>query len=178
MASHRLHPFRINARELLRQPGLQKHVELTLPAADLGVDDERITDDVLVDLTATSAVDSIAVHGTLAMPWRSQCRRCLTELDGVARIVIDEVYQDADRQTAALDDAFPIEGDQIDLVPAVRENLLLELPDHVLCRDDCAGICPVCGTDLNTGSCDCDTTERDERWAALDGLRLDEHDDG
>ena len=174
MAPNRLHPFRINARELLRQPGLQKDVELTLPASDLGVDDERITGDVVIDLTATSAVDSIAVHGTVVMPWRSQCRRCLTEADGVARIAVDEVYQDADRQTVALDDAFPIEGDQIDLVPAVREYLLLELPDDVLCRDDCAGICAVCGTDLNAGSCACDTTVRDDRWAALDQLRLDD----
>jgi uncharacterized protein len=174
MAPNRLHPFRINARELLRQPGLQKHVELTLPAADLGVDDARITGDVAIDLTATSAVDSIAVHGTVVMPWRSQCRRCLAEAEGAALISVDEVYQDADRQTVALDDAFPIEGDQIDLVPAVREYLLLELPDDVLCRDDCAGICPVCGTNLNTDSCSCDTTVRDERWAALDGLQLDD----
>jgi uncharacterized protein len=176
MATNRLQPFRINARELLRQPGLQKHVELELPPTDLGVDDVRIIGDVAIDLTATSAVDSIAVHGTLVMPWRSQCRRCLTEADGIARVVVDEVYQDPNRETVALDDAFPIEGDQIDLVPAVREYLLLELPDDVLCRDDCAGICPVCGTDLNTGGCNCDTTVRDERWAALDGLQLD--DDG
>jgi uncharacterized protein len=174
MATNRLHPFRINARELLRQPGLQKHVELTLPASDLGVDDDRITGDVTVDLTATSAVDSIAVHGTVAMPWRSQCRRCLAEADGTARIAVDEVYQSVERHTVALDDAFPIEADQIDLVPAVREYLLLELPDDVLCRDDCAGICPVCGTDLNSGRCSCDTTLRDDRWAALDGLQLDD----
>ena len=72
------------------------------------------------------------------------------------------------------DDAFPIEGDQIDLVPAVREAVLLELPDDVLCREECAGICPVCGIDRNQGTCECDTTVRDDRWAALDQLRLDD----
>ncbi len=65
-----------------------------------------------------------------------------------------------------------IEGDQIDLAPAVREYVLIELPDGPLCRDDCAGICPECGADRNEAPCECDTSVRDERWSALDDLRL------
>ena len=56
----------------------------------------------------------------------------------------------------------------------VRENVLLGVPDAPLCRDDCPGLCPICGTDLQLGPCDCDRTERDDRWAALDQLELDE----
>jgi len=180
MAPRRLAALRINARELLREPGLHKVVQLDLPAPDLGIDDERITGDVAIDLTATSTIDGIIVHGTVAMPWRSNCRRCLADVVGTALIDVDEVYQDPRDLAAVATDtadsagAFPIEGDQIDLVPAVREHLLLELPDDVLCREACAGICPVCGADLNDGSCGCDTTVRDERWAALDDLHLDE----
>lgn len=170
----RLHELRLNARELLRQPGLQKALDVSLSAADLGVDDERITGDVTVDLLATSNIDGVVVDGTITMPWRAPCRRCLAEVVGTARIDVDEVYQDPSDVSVADDDAFPIEGDQIDLVPAVREALLLELPDDVLCRDDCAGICPVCGIDRNQGTCDCDTTVRDERWAALADLELDD----
>jgi uncharacterized protein len=171
----RLHDLRLNARELLRQPGLRKAVSVSLPAADLGVDDDRITGPVGVDLVATSNIDGIVVEGTVSMPWRAPCRRCLAEVTGVALIAVDEVYQDpSDMTVRDGDDAFPIEGDQIDLVPAVREAVLLELPDDVLCRDNCAGICPVCGVDRNVGSCDCDTSVRDERWAALDDLRLDD----
>ena len=151
----RLHELRLNARELLRQPGLQKAVDVSFPATDVGVDDDRITGDVTVDLLATSS-------------------RCLAEVVGTARIDVDEVYQDPSDVSVVDGDAFPIEGDQIDLVPAVREAVLLELPDDVLCRDDCAGICPVCGTDRNQGTCDCDTTVRDERWAALADLELDD----
>lgn len=170
----RLHELRLNARELLRQPGLQKAVDVSLSAADLGVDDERITGDVTVDLLATSNIDGVVVEGTITMPWRAPCRRCLVEVVGIARIDVDEVYQDPSDVSVADGDAFPIEGDQIDLVPAVREAVLLELPDDVLCRDDCAGICPVCGIDRNQGSCECDTTVRDERWAALADLELDD----
>ena len=170
----RLHELRLNARELLRQPGLQKAVDVSFPATDVGVDDERITGDVTVDLIATSNIDGVVVEGTITMPWRAPCRRCLVEVVGTARIDVDEVYQDPSDVSVVDGDAFPIEGDQIDLVPAVRELLLLELPDGVLCRDDCAGICPVCGIDRNQASCDCDTTVRDERWAALADLELDD----
>jgi uncharacterized protein len=169
-----LHLLRLNARELLRQPGLRKHVQVDLPASELGVDDDRITGDVAIDLLATSNIDGIVVAGTITMPWRAACRRCLTDVVGTTTVEVDEVYQDPTDLVVGADDAFPIEGDQIDLVPAVREAVLLELPDDVLCRDDCAGICPVCGIDHNQGSCECDTTVRDDRWAALDQLRLDD----
>jgi uncharacterized protein len=171
MAPRGLHVFRINARELLRQPGLDKRIEVTLDAAELGIDDERLAGPVEVDLTAVSTIDGITVHGSISMPWRAPCRRCLTDVDGVTRIDVDEAYQD---EVADGADAFQIEGDQIDLAPAIREYLLLELPSDPLCRATCAGICPVCGIDRNTGTCTCDTTVRDDRWAALDDFRLDD----
>lgn len=177
MAPNRLHVFRLNARELLRQPGLDKQISVAMPASDLGVDDVRITGDVSVELHAISGVDGIAVTGTIAMPWATSCRRCLTAVSGVAEIDVDEIYQDDIGPDAAykVDGAFEIEGDQIDLAPAIREYVMLELPDDQVCRETCVGLCPVCGIDRNTESCDCDTTVRDERWAALDELRFDEN---
>ena len=63
----RLHLFRLNARELLREPGLDKHVSVELPAAELGVADDRITGDLTVDLHAVSTIDGITVRGTVAV---------------------------------------------------------------------------------------------------------------
>lgn len=162
--------FRLNARELLRQPGLEKRISIDLPATELGVDDARLTAELSVDLLAVSTIDGVAVTGTIVLPWTAACRRCLTEVTGVTEIAIDEIYQDEVTDP----DAFEIAGDQIDLEPAIREHVVLELPDDPLCRADCAGICPVCGTDRNTGTCDCDISVRDDRWAALDELRLDD----
>ena len=48
-----------------------------------------------------------------------------------------------------------LQGDYLDLRPLVRDALLLELPVAPLCRDDCRGLCPRCGADLNSGPCDC-----------------------
>lgn len=173
MSPNPLHALRVNARELLRVPGSTRSVEASVDAADLGIADDRLTGAVAVDLTAVSTLDGVTISGTVAFPWSTVCRRCLTDVSGTATVDVDELYQEE-----ALDpEAYVIEGDQIDLAPAVREYVLIELPDGPLCRPDCAGICPVCGIDRNGGSCDCDTSVRDERWAALDDLRLDEPDD-
>lgn len=177
MAPDRLHVFRINARELLRQPGLDKRISLALAPDELGVTDDRIAGDIAVDLHAISGIDGIAVGGSISMPWTTSCRRCLTAVSGRADIDVDEVYRDDVGPDGEfdVDGAFEIEGDQIDLAPAIREYLLIELPDDRVCRADCAGLCPMCGADRNTDPCDCDTTVRDERWAVLDDLRFDEN---
>ena len=52
-------------------------------------------------------------------------------------------------------DKYPLEGHEIDLAAAVEEALLLDLPMRFLCREDCKGLCPVCGKDLNTELCTC-----------------------
>lgn len=69
-----------------------------------------------------------------------------------------------------------IAGDTLDTRPLVAEQVLLELPTHPLCREDCAGLCPTCGADLNLGPCGCRHEPVDPRWAGLAALR-DRQDD-
>jgi len=66
---------------------------------------------------------------------------------------------------------------EIDTGNAVREELILSVPDYVLCTDECRGICAGCGTDLNAGSCNCEPAP-DERWAALEALKTAQHEEG
>lgn len=56
------------------------------------------------------------------------------------------------------------------LEDVLREQVLLSLPARTLCREDCKGLCPRCGRDLNSETCDCDTTPVDPRWSALSDL--------
>jgi len=63
------------------------------------------------------------------------------------------------------------DGDGIDVDEIVKEQILLAVPTRMLCREDCKGICPQCGTDRNTGACKCVTEEIDPRWAALKNLK-------
>ncbi len=170
MPSNPLHVLRLNAREMLRQPGTRRQIRADLDAVDLHVVDARIAGSVGVELDAVSNVDGVVVAGTISTPWQVPCRRCLADVAGTARITVDELYQDH----LSDEDAYQIEGDQIDMAPAIREYVLLELPEGPLCRDDCAGICPICGIDRNRATCDCDTEVRDDRWAALDALEFDD----
>lgn len=61
----------------------------------------------------------------------------------------------------------------IDLTDDVRQTVLLSVPLKLLCRNDCRGLCPDCGTDLNTGTCGCTTENADSRWDDLRGLQAD-----
>jgi len=61
-------------------------------------------------------------------------------------------------------------GKVINLDPVVREQLLLALPSYPVCQDDCKGLCPVCGVNLNERDCGCDRRVPDPRWAALEKL--------
>lgn len=165
-----LRPLRVNAVELLRQPGAVRAIDLTIGPAAVDVAHERLAGDVRIDLELESTNDAITVTGTISAPWEAPCRRCLRELDGVAVAEVDELYQ----REVTDEQAWPIEGGQLDLVPLVRQATLLELDAERLCAADCRGLCPVCGIDLNTGACGCVTDVRDERWAALDGLVIDD----
>ncbi len=68
-------------------------------------------------------------------------------------------------------DVYSYEGEEVDLEPLLREQIILAVPFAPLCSEDCKGLCPVCGIDLNTGSCTCDRTPIDPRWAALRNLK-------
>jgi uncharacterized protein len=87
---------------------------------------------------------------------------------------VQELYQ----VRPSSEDAFPFDGEQLDLEPMVRELVSMELPLMPLCRDDCAGLCSICGVDRNEQQCSCAIDERDPRWAALDALRSSPDVDG
>lgn len=161
-----LRPLRVNAVELLRQPGAVRALEVDIAAAPVEATHERLVGDLHVDLRLTALNDGIEVVGSVSTDWATVCRRCLTELTGRAVGRVDELYQ-----IEPLDpDAYLIEDGQLDLVPMVRETILLELDLERQCRDDCAGLCPVCGVDRNVEPCSCDTAVSDDRWAALEGF--------
>jgi uncharacterized protein len=161
-------PLLVNVVELLRHPGTTKEVLASVAVEDLVFDDPRVTGaTVEVALVLDSLTNGITVHGTARAGWRGECRRCLVPLDGPLECNFDELWQ----TTLEDPDAWRIEGDQIDLLPMVREGLLLAVPAGPLCRADCPGICALCGRDLAEGECGCDPAPPDARWSALEDMR-------
>ena len=129
--------------------------------------------EIEADATLDSVDGGIEVAARITAPWHGECRRCLSRVDGTLVSEVREVYRprppgeppDQDEET------YPLRGELLDLQPLVRDAILLEMPIAPLCRDDCQGLCPTCGADLNDGPCDCPPPTVDPRWAVLDVLR-------
>jgi len=163
----------INAAELLREPGLRKHVSAAVDAAAVDAAHPAIVGDVGVELDLVSSLDDIVVTGQLDIPWRGVCRRCVRDLELRIPVEVEERYSDSPELVES-GDAFPIERGQLDLADLVRDEVLLTAEEERLCRDECAGLCPTCGADLNEGACGCAAPLADDRWSALDQLRTAE----
>src|SRR6266536_1201102 len=115
--------------------------------------------------------ERFSCHGTLDTRVAGECRRCLTAVSQAVHADVGALFvRGAD---AAEDpDAFALGEDAtlVDVTPAVREELFLVAPRYVICREDCRGLCPRCGQDLNAGPCGCGPTP-DPRWTALAALK-------
>ena len=138
--------------------------------------------------TATRMRRKVLVRAKFRIPLTGQCRRCLKPLRLDESVELVRTYvpeeQAAHRPAehhagdveGSFDPAFVDEetyaGKEIDLNPAVREQILLQIPTSPLCREDCLGLCVRCGKDLNEGECGCDRAVVDPRWAALKGIQL------
>lgn len=161
-------PLIVNVVELLRWPGTTKDVVLSIAATDLEFGESRISDEpVDINLHLEALSNGVTVNGTTSATWAGECRRCLAPMSARMTIELSELYQ----QVPDDSEAYVINNDQINLLPMVRENLLLAIPLGPLCREDCPGFCPHCGKDLSETACSCDNTVVDPRWAALETLK-------
>lgn len=98
-----------------------------------------------------------------------ECRRCLAVASSVVSDTLDAMFAEPG-DSEILDDPDVYELDmragELDLRPAVREQWLLSQPAFLQCREDCKGLCPTCGSDLNSAGCSCPASS-DSRWDAL-----------
>jgi uncharacterized protein len=108
-------------------------------------------------------------EGRVRTAVRVTCRRCLAtvtaEVGDDVRLLFTEDEDNDDPSAVAI----PPRAGELELADVIREALILAAPEFPLCREDCRGLCPRCGADLNDGPCGC-RPEGDPRWAALQGL--------
>lgn len=158
----------VDVTELLERPGSQEDLSFSEAVEGLALELARIPPDEPVgfDLVVEAMEDGIVVRGPVRGRYVSICRRCLTEEAHDFDFRAAEVYR---RPGESWEERYDIAEGRIDLDPLVRDNVLLNLPVNPLCRDDCRGLCPRCGADLNAGPCDC-PQEVDIRWGALRDL--------
>lgn len=120
------------------------------------------------ELKASMVTGGVLVEGFVSTVVSGICGRCLYPVEG------EEVC--TEKITLFFDEIDNME--ELDVTEDVRAEMLLALPVNLLCDEDCAGLCPVCGADLNEEECDCvieppgEDDDKENPWGALDQLKL------
>ena len=134
---------------------------------DLGECAEQFHEDIRVNGSVMNTGSSLRVVGTVDTCRSFVCDRCLAE--GAREITLD-FSEDYAKTPGETDEAVLYDGESIVLDDLVRDTLLVAEPLRELCKSDCKGLCPVCGQNLNEGTCTCNTFVPDPRLAALESL--------
>ena len=124
-------------------------------------------------------IQDIRVQGKLATSLELNCARCLEPITQNVKRDFDLLYRpqgaDAGRDEMSVTDAEAeigyYEGRGVQLEDVLREQVLLAIPLKVTCRDNCKGLCPHCGKNLNEEQCGCEVSVDEPRWAALKDIR-------
>ncbi|HVL81568.1 MAG TPA: DUF177 domain-containing protein [Actinomycetota bacterium] len=161
----------VTVSELLSNPGSRRRLTFDQPVGGLKQELVRVEpDDPLHFDLLFEAVDGESVHvrGEISGRLVVTCRRCLNEASAPFKAEVSEVY----RPTHDVwEEGYVVtDGKQVDLGVLTHEGVLLEMPINPTCREDCAGLCPSCGKDLNEGDCGCAPDEGDDRWGPLRDL--------
>ena len=171
--------MRIELDSLVGSRGAFQHA---YAPGELDFDDERVrlSSSPQVSGTLTRKGNRILVHGRLAANAEVACDRCLRSVELAVETPFNLQYMTQaeyeSSQTVELEDVdltvSVFDDEAIDVDELVREQILLAVPQRTLCRLDCKGLCPSCGSDRNLKECDCQIAETDPRWTALKNLRL------
>jgi uncharacterized protein len=146
---------------------------------DLEEETARVVEPVKTEGKVRKGIAQVDVEGVIRGEVEFDCTRCLTnvvqklDIPFNAAFVTEENYtseKEAELRSDDLDVSI-YDGEKIDLTDLVREQILLNLPTQILCRDDCRGLCQKCGANLNEVNCNCEEKEIDPRWSALKNLK-------
>jgi uncharacterized protein len=124
-------------------------------------------------------IQDIRIKGELSTRIEVACARCLEPVKQDIQRKFELLYRplgiDAGREelsvTAAEAEVGYYQGEGVLLEDVLREQILLEVPLKIICREDCKGLCAHCGKNLNEGACSCAEPIEDPRWAALKEIR-------
>lgn len=158
-------------------PGTARTDRRTSPApADLGVALVRVPTgaDLELEVQLEGVTEGVLVTATVTAPLVGECARCLEPFSSATSVRFQELFTLADGETAP--DGYVLDGGLLDLEPALRDALVLELPLSPLCGDDCLGLCPQCGVRLADAAPGHGHEERGPMWAALKDVRVSEPD--
>lgn len=145
-------PLRLNVGFLINQPiGTSRDFHIESPCLQIQKDLDLTDFNGLAHISRTP--QGLLVQGDFRAVMPSACVRCLADFMQPLHAAFNELF--AFRASNVTDSGLRLpENGHIDLMPLVREYFLLEVPIRSLCKSECKGLCVICGTDLNLGTCE------------------------
>ena len=166
--------MKVDIRQIAAEPRVF-HLSETAEELDIAIAGAKFPFPVEVDFTGTMFGDEIICQVDIRAEAEVECSRCLEifnlPIDSRLQYVVQML--DPVPETSNDDDDFeiiPKAQSELDISQRVRESIILAIPIKPLCSDDCRGLCPMCGADLNENPCDCVPDKTDERWDVLKKL--------
>lgn len=163
----------INMSELFAADGIVKTYKPELEMSEIVWKRKKypIVSKQPVELRLTHEGDrKIAITAKVSLVLEMPCDRCLENV----RVPMDLDFErevdasaSAQERIAQLDEQSYIDGYHLDVDGMVWDEMITELPEKVLCKEDCKGVCPKCGVNLNHQTCSCDRTELDPRMSII-----------
>jgi len=162
--------------------GLSLACEVQPDELELGPDEGRSQGELSLSVEISKAGPGLSVTGVLAGTFLRQCVRCLTEYEDEISLPFSVEYRPADvpprgrhKPTGGEardlpegeEEVYLLDGDRLELAGMLREQIILATPMQPRCREDCQGLCPVCGQNLNERQCGCPSEARESPFAAL-----------
>jgi uncharacterized protein len=155
--------------------------DLEVPPEALALEEERFQfrHPVSLAVTVVRSLEIYHVKGRIDCPIHGECSRCLAPINATVQATLQLLVH---RREAADEELEAVEGQEMDILhpgemlmdlkERLRDEVILEMPERLYCREDCKGICPACGQDLNRNACSCTADVVDTRWAALSSIRF------
>jgi uncharacterized protein len=122
-------------------------------------------DDLELEVQLEDVTEGVLVTASVAAPLVGECARCLEEFTSVTQVWFQELF--AAETDGSGDDGYLLDGDLLDLEPALRDAVVLELPLSPLCAADCLGLCSTCGVRLADAEPDHGHADDGGVWAVL-----------
>lgn len=168
--------MRVNLSDVLMSEGMrtEREIPLEMTYFEDGQGSYRILEKSPAVFTFTNTGAGRAkAEGSASLKLMACCSRCLAEVPVELDLRFERTVTASDRpdsEDEEADDLGFMDGCQLDVEAFIRSEILVNWPVKILCKDDCKGLCPVCGQDLNVGDCGCDTFVPDPRMAVIQDI--------
>jgi uncharacterized protein len=161
-------PLRLNVGFIIHEtPGFTRDFEFDFPHLELSPD--LPVKDFKGKISFSRTQKGILAEASFTATFPLECARCLDPILNTITSDFTELFALKESSETEEELIIPEDG-YIDFTPIVREYLLLDMPHKPVCREDCAGLCPICGANHNETQCDCKTEDIDPRLSKLKDL--------